>query len=58
MSAWQIVRRILVGLSVVLLIYALKNYLAFLFSDSPWCRYLCPSVFDRLVELGWIDEPG
>jgi membrane protease YdiL (CAAX protease family) len=49
MSRLQIFRRILVGLSLVLLVYAIKNYLAFLLTGTAWCRYLCPSVFEWLA---------
>lgn len=55
MSRSEILCRILIGLSFVLLLCATKNYLAFLISGSGWCQYLCPSAF------GWDvieDAPG
>jgi len=45
MPTLQIYRNILVGLSVILLTCALKNYLVFLFNGTNWCQFLCPSVF-------------
>lgn len=55
MSRSEIFRHILIGLSIVLLFCATKNYLAFLLIGSVWCEYLCPSAF------GWPfieDIPG
>jgi len=45
MPTLQIYRNILIGLSIILLICALKNYIVFLFNGNEWCEFLCPSVF-------------
>ena len=45
MPAVQIFRNIMIGLSVTLLLCALKNYIVFLINGTYWCQYLCPSVF-------------
>ena len=45
MPVIQIFRHILVGLSIVLLVCAFKNYLAFLLNGTDWCQHLCPTVF-------------
>lgn len=39
-------RQILIGLAIVLLVCAAKNYLAVLVSGTRWCPYLCPSAFE------------
>ncbi len=39
------IRRVLLGLAIVLLFCAVKNYIAFLARGSAWCPYLCPSSF-------------
>jgi membrane protease YdiL (CAAX protease family) len=49
MPILQIYRYILIGLSGVLLVCALKNYIVFIFNGNEWCEFLCPSVF------GWND---
>ena len=40
-------RYILLCFAVVVLTCAVKNYLAFLLQGSPYCEYLCPSLFKR-----------
>ena len=45
MPQTQIFRYILIGLAVVLLSCAFKNYLAFLIRDTVLCPSLCPSTF-------------
>ena len=45
MTTTRILRDILVGLSIVLLVCAFKNYLAFLLNGTDWCQYLCPTIF-------------
>lgn len=52
MTGLRIYRRILVGLAVVLLVCAVKNYLAVLLTGTRWCAYLCPSAFE------WAFYPG
>jgi len=47
MQVAQTVRTVLIGLAVILLLCALKNYVAFMVRGTAWCQYLCPSVFER-----------
>jgi membrane protease YdiL (CAAX protease family) len=46
MSGLQILRHVLVGLALVLLAYALKNYLTVALVGTRWCGPLCPSWFE------------
>lgn len=46
MSVTPSLSRVLMGFSLILLICAVKNYLAFFISGTAWCPYLCPSAFE------------
>lgn len=46
MTLSQSCQRVLIGLSLVMLVCAIKNYIAYLVSGTVWCAYLCPSLFE------------
>lgn len=45
MPGRQYFRYVLVGLSIIILVCAVKNYVAFFVRDTFLCHYLCPSAF-------------